>query len=150
VTRITFQDGKVVLRDGQVGTEKACCCQDCVCPECSNSFSFSVELGGLTATTNFCSDGGYTGQAFDFQDGFVLLAVSAGCDEGNWILSADLCYLVDDCNLSVRYEANVDCADVDGDGFPRAGAVEMQEVTRVEFPPGCSGIVGPTAATISK
>jgi hypothetical protein len=148
VTRITFQDGKVVLRDGKVGTEEACCC--CSCPPCSDTFSFSVELGGLTATTNFCSDGGYTGQAFDFEDGFVLLAVSAGCDEGNWILSADLCYQVAGCSLSVRYEATVDCANVDGDGFPPAGAVAMQEVFRQEDPADCSGIVGPTAATISK
>jgi hypothetical protein len=29
VTRITLQDGKVVLRDGKVGTEEACCCGDC-------------------------------------------------------------------------------------------------------------------------
>jgi hypothetical protein len=29
MTLITFQDGAVVLRDGQVGTEAACCCQVC-------------------------------------------------------------------------------------------------------------------------
>jgi hypothetical protein len=32
VTRITLQDGKIVLRDGKVGTEEACCCeQQCDC-----------------------------------------------------------------------------------------------------------------------
>jgi len=40
VTRITLQDGKVVLRDGKVGTEQACCCGD-ECPfqflSCANS-----------------------------------------------------------------------------------------------------------------
>lgn len=30
MTLITFQDGKVVMRDGQVGTEQACCCRDCL------------------------------------------------------------------------------------------------------------------------
>ena len=36
MTQITFQDGKVVLRDGRVGTEQACCCAAgpcCVCGE---------------------------------------------------------------------------------------------------------------------
>jgi hypothetical protein len=42
MTLITLQDGKVVLRDGKVGTEQACCCgENCdvfcdvngVCPE---------------------------------------------------------------------------------------------------------------------
>jgi hypothetical protein len=31
MTRITLQDGKVVLRDGKVGTEEACCCGGCPC-----------------------------------------------------------------------------------------------------------------------
>lgn len=30
MTLITLQDGKLVLRDGQVGTEQACCCS-CTC-----------------------------------------------------------------------------------------------------------------------
>ena len=34
MTLITFQDGQVVMRDGQVGTEQACCCQECApCPD---------------------------------------------------------------------------------------------------------------------
>ena len=37
MTLITVQDGKPVLRDGKVGTEQACCCQNececqCICP----------------------------------------------------------------------------------------------------------------------
>ncbi len=33
MTLITLQDGKVVLRDGKVGTEQACCCGGCCyCP----------------------------------------------------------------------------------------------------------------------
>jgi hypothetical protein len=32
MTQITFQDGKVVFRDGAVGTEQACCCKkECNC-----------------------------------------------------------------------------------------------------------------------
>jgi hypothetical protein len=32
MTQITFQDGKVVFRDGAVGTEQACCCKKCSGP----------------------------------------------------------------------------------------------------------------------
>jgi hypothetical protein len=40
MTRITLQGGKLVLRDGKVGTEQACCCEKCEGPcdtneECS-------------------------------------------------------------------------------------------------------------------
>jgi len=31
MTLITLQDGKIVLRDGKVGTEQACCCECCTC-----------------------------------------------------------------------------------------------------------------------
>ena len=31
MTLITLQDGKVVMRDGKVGTEQACCCGGCCC-----------------------------------------------------------------------------------------------------------------------
>jgi hypothetical protein len=37
MTLITIQDGKIVLRDGKVGTEQACCCggdEPCECPTC--------------------------------------------------------------------------------------------------------------------
>jgi hypothetical protein len=40
MTLITFEDGKAVLRDGKVGTEQACCCEEpCACqygdlPDC--------------------------------------------------------------------------------------------------------------------
>ena len=31
MTLITFTGGKVVVRDGKVGTEQACCCNKCLC-----------------------------------------------------------------------------------------------------------------------
>jgi len=31
MTRISFDAGKVILLDGKVGTEQACCCQPCSC-----------------------------------------------------------------------------------------------------------------------
>jgi hypothetical protein len=32
---ITLQDGKLVLRDGQIGTEQACCCKNCSIKSCA-------------------------------------------------------------------------------------------------------------------
>jgi hypothetical protein len=41
VTRITLQDGKIVLRDGKAGTEEACCC-GCP-PECRVYYTLNVS-----------------------------------------------------------------------------------------------------------
>ena len=45
MTLITFQDGKVVLRDGKVGTEAACCCCPPGCP--------SLDGCNLVVTRNY-------------------------------------------------------------------------------------------------
>jgi len=47
VTRITLQDGKILLRDGKIGTEEACCCDSCFCPtECLPGFGVRLNFGG--------------------------------------------------------------------------------------------------------
>ena len=51
MTLITVQDGKIVLRDGQVGTEQACCCGggcNCTC----NDYVFSVVIEGQTLSVD--------------------------------------------------------------------------------------------------
>ena len=64
MTKITLQDGKVVLRDGKVGTEQECCCKQCVCGDCPESLGFSVTFygtrdGTLTFTHPYArTDGG--------------------------------------------------------------------------------------------
>ncbi len=63
MTRITFQDGKVVLRDGQVGTEEACCCGGVCCgPDCGVSFpvDFLPDGGMDAAFSAFLAGRGYT------------------------------------------------------------------------------------------
>jgi hypothetical protein len=45
MTLITLQDGKIVLRDGKVGTEEACCCGEC--PQPYGNFIFA----GLASCT---------------------------------------------------------------------------------------------------
>ena len=153
MTRITLQDGKIVLRDGKVGTEQACCCDDepCVCPPCSDDFSFSVTWAGLTATTNICFvDGSYFGVANEFPpNGFITLEVTASCEIGNWLLAATLCYQEGNCNAASRYSLVVPCEDTDADGFPAAGAVTLVEETYTANPADC-GPGGPTSATVAK
>lgn len=52
MTLITFQDGKAVMRDGQVGTEQECCCGEasCDCP-------LTVQWGGNAAELTFTIGG---------------------------------------------------------------------------------------------
>jgi hypothetical protein len=63
MTTITAQDGKIVMRDGKVGTEQACCCKQCVCGDCPESLGFSVTFygtrdGTLTFTHPYTPPGG--------------------------------------------------------------------------------------------
>lgn len=46
MTLITLQNGKVVVRGGQVGTEQECCCLNCLCNACPESLGFSVTFYG--------------------------------------------------------------------------------------------------------
>jgi hypothetical protein len=95
MTLITLQDGKVVLRDGKVGTEQACCCEPpCECsrysgsrlvhPDCEIDYiSFDVEFVFPTCTGNIVqgtvvltdTDGLNSGQA-----AIVVNNAAAGCD----------------------------------------------------------------------
>ena len=66
MTLVTFDDGKVVLRDGKVGTEESCCC----CPPC-NAQGFDTTTQPDVSLTSDCPceagtlDGDY---AFDVYD----------------------------------------------------------------------------------
>jgi hypothetical protein len=64
VTRITLQDGKVVLRDGRVGTEEACCCEQCDCFNASPILRPAVatnEAGLVTIEFEACFGNGASG-----------------------------------------------------------------------------------------
>jgi hypothetical protein len=61
MTRITLQDGKIVLRDWNVGTEQACCCNECsgICfedgdcaPGCACN-GFGLEIAYYLFDDNF-------------------------------------------------------------------------------------------------
>lgn len=52
MTLITFQDGKAVMREGQVGTEQECCCRGVGCEDCTLTCCITIQ--GRDA---FCGSG---------------------------------------------------------------------------------------------
>lgn len=46
MTHITFQDGRVVMREGRIGTEAECCCDDCQCKDCYR-FDYEWSIAAL-------------------------------------------------------------------------------------------------------
>lgn len=55
MTLITMQRGKVVMRDGKVGTEQACCCQCDPCSLC-HSPCLSVTFSGFSGSVEPCDE----------------------------------------------------------------------------------------------
>ena len=83
MTPITLQDGKIVLRDGKVGTEQACCCG---CPQGCECLSALVCARGASGLTD--EDGNFLTQE-DYQElADEWLAYTLAWMEANNILSA--------------------------------------------------------------
>ena len=89
MTQITLQDGKIVLRDGKVGTEQACCCGGC----CGRVVWHRVY-----------------GECNNLPDDFVVADVGADCyayytfedwDCQNALVGRD-CGAGDQCNIYAR------------------------------------------------
>jgi hypothetical protein len=96
VTRITLQGGEIVLRDGKVGTEQACCCGGGVC--CLPDGTCSTEY----TTKQQCEQCVQAYQCFDYET-FESLPVEdcseceGECSEvtegacGTWLPGVDGC-----------------------------------------------------------
>lgn len=61
MTRISFSDGKVVMRDGKVGTEAGCCCDATAPCQCNSTFTLNgsniievIFTFGDTTTETYC------------------------------------------------------------------------------------------------
>jgi hypothetical protein len=83
MTLITFQDGKPVLRDGQVGTEQACCCGGCSCGECAlavvvNGVRVNTVVVGSASLETECAGTGCSGSPSWFNP--------AETDQSGWTL----------------------------------------------------------------
>jgi hypothetical protein len=78
MTQITLQDGKIVLRDGKVGTEQACCCVKrvvCILQE-------SGGVAGIAGSNVVFDNGGgtYETLSFDGVNGYWLGRFEGGLD----------------------------------------------------------------------
>ena len=100
---ITFQDGRVVFRDGKVGTGFECCCDrdDEGCPEsCEDDLTVTASVGGMTATVVVPIPGGGSAR-FNKNDGsgdYIEVTASIACgpfgpgDALAWAVSVGVCY----------------------------------------------------------
>jgi hypothetical protein len=97
MTLITFQDGGPILTDGKIGTEQACCCDDCACPDFSGYCSLVewTNLGGnCTGSNEFEGDDPSTGTTAGCQS--VVLEIS--CNDTTKIVTLKLTWFgVPDC-----------------------------------------------------
>lgn len=103
MTLITVENGKVVLRSGKVGTEQACCCEQCApCPDLE-SLCIDITLTDYDGTVHTADEtdiiwSGGTGTIY-FK-GFEYV-VTIACDTSNPAesLSAIVGWggLIDDC-----------------------------------------------------
>ena len=98
MTLITFSDGKVVMRDGKVGTEQACCCG---CPSCISLWMFP--------------DTAFTGEWFDPQAYYDDAAkpwydaMQANLEAAGWTVTREVVICVGNC------------AELFGEGVPPNG-----------------------------
>ena len=138
MTRITFQDGKVVLRDGKVGTEDACCCGECVCPECEGlNVSVTIEFCGRSVAltipvpgTDFGRDPIEPGpnDPFDPDADYLIVSGDMTCgelgpdEECGWFLSLFICYQCNNIQDGEGYNAFIPKGD---DDCPQLGPVTL-------------------------
>ena len=90
MTHITFQDGRVVMRDGRVGTEQECCCGGC--EDCTLTCCLTIE------GRNTCESG------TDFVSDVPLIVVNwASTLQENGATIGAYQYLSDDFDLLVEF-----------------------------------------------
>ena len=126
MTLITFQDGKVVFRDGKVGTEQGCCCNRCG-DDCQQTVSVTVAVAGYSTTLTFLvADGSdeyseFVGQ-FDYflVSAFITCALVDGVPR--WTLVVSVCWQNGNDFGSEDWEGEVSA---DGSCCPDYGSVAM-------------------------
>lgn len=133
MTLITFSAGNVVMRDGKVGTEQACCCQGCVCPDLCQGITFDAEasIGGMTVSVSTAVPGAGS-QRFNKNDGsedYIEINATVACGElgpdgeCGWEFNVGVCY---QSGGVINGETHQAFQAKDADGCPNAGAVSLQ------------------------
>lgn len=132
MTLISFQAGDVVMRDGQVGTEQGCCCEDGGgCAEsCDEELTVSGSIGGMTATVVIPIPGAGSAR-FDKNDGsgdYVEVDATIVCGTYGpggalaWAVFVGVCYQSDGAINSDSFTSTVA---LEADGCPTAGDVGL-------------------------
>jgi hypothetical protein len=134
MTTITTQDGKIVFRDGRVGTGQGCCCDgggDGGCAEsCDAELTATGSIGGMTATVVIPIPGGGSSR-FNKPDGsgdYVEVDASIICGTYGpggalaWAVFVGVCYQSGGVTNGESFAATVP---LEPNGCPPAGDVGL-------------------------
>lgn len=137
---LTVSNNTLLVRDGKLGTEQECCCQQgqgCVCPSgCVDGLE--VSLGG----SPFCAGGFYYDSV---PCAFGAINASMYCTGGAWLVSVSVSCFENGGVCIAVYEAELQC---EGDSLPPAGLVELTQTFFSESDNGCPPL--PPLVTINK
>ena len=145
MTTITTQDGKIVFRDGKVGTEQGCCCGGGgdPCPPCSdcNELTISVSYCGMQATAVAPAPGSVdpSVQVTD-GDNFMIVDASVSCECGVWCVVVSLCIV---CNDLFFNDSFFGCVTQTGNSCP-TGNVPLECLSAELFGIPCEADVSVT------
>ena len=130
MTLITFDDGKVVMRDNKVGTEQACCCGCALaCGEdCQQTVTVNFSVGGFDGQIVFIvadEGAGVDPMPDNYNSAGAVISCSVvdGC--ATWLLAFNACYFDDVTTVAEQFEGFIEA---DSNGCPRTGNVTMTEV----------------------
>jgi hypothetical protein len=109
--KITYQDGKVVFREGQVGTERSCCCEDGPC-----DIFVNIAWEGVQVGLNQCAKcANYPGD---------LASTIAGTNS----LRNTIAEIMESRGFTVRYSSELNCMPIiieNFDGIPSCPACDI-------------------------
>lgn len=105
MTLIAFQGNDVILRDGKVGTEQACCCQCCQCGTAEEDVfvSSSCNLQSIVITFDFSLLGPCTGifeveiTAADEDKGFPWSKITTATTAGGTVTIESNLFCISGC-----------------------------------------------------
>lgn len=155
MTKITFQDGKVVMRDDKIGTEKECCCGCAPCPDLE-SLCISITLTDYSGTVHTADQDDifwFGGTGAVYFSGFDY-SVTIACDIsvlGGISVTAGWASMINDCLCTSGSGADsIACSSASNWYLGTASSVI--EFDDVGFPcdGGCPANLGSFSVTISE
>jgi hypothetical protein len=132
VIQVRLQAGKPILEDGKVGTEEACCCEECC--TCDSGFSFYAN-GRILDGWNF------SGTGLGLQ--FTPIIPGLGFENGSWTNSgcASNAACDDDGNLIVRINISQRGQSFIGEGEYIQGGVIESRYYKFDLSGGGCGVI---------